>query len=83
MLHLGLKSDDIEQRSQSVIAAKLNNSVGFDIGLMRVGQPDRFERPEAQGFAATLGLELAVEQTRRVQKRVAVNAAEAGKAGLF
>ena len=50
IFHFGLKSDNIIQRSQSVVAAQLHHRIGFDIA-MGVGEADGFHRTKAQGFA--------------------------------
>ena len=55
VLHLGLETDDVVKRAQSVVAAQLHDGVGLVFRLMRVGQSDRLHRTKAQCLAAAFG----------------------------
>ena len=58
MLHLGLEADHIIERAQFIVAAQLHNGIGFDVGLVFIGQADRLHRAKTQGLATAFGHDL-------------------------
>ena len=55
VLHLGLEADDVVERAQLVVAAQLHHRIGLHIRPVRVGQPHRLHRAEAQRLAPAFG----------------------------
>jgi hypothetical protein len=55
VLQLGLEADHVPQRAQGVVLAQLDDGVGLDQRVARIGQADRLHRTVAQGLAAALG----------------------------
>ena len=55
IFELGLEADDVEQRAERIVLPELDHGIGFDLRVMRVGEPDRLHRPVTEGLAAALG----------------------------
>src|SRR5262249_42138119 len=55
MTQLGLKADHVVERAERIILAQLYDSVRLYVRRVRIGEPDRLHRSEAQGFGAALG----------------------------
>ena len=55
IFHLRLKPDHIIKRAERIILAQLHNRMGFDRGVMRVGQAHRFHRPPTQSLRTAFG----------------------------
>ena len=70
VLQLGLEADHVEQAAELVVLAQLHDGIGFDPGLVRIGEAERLHRAVAQRFAAALGhhfdRQAAVEIRRRL-----------------
>ena len=70
VLELGLEADHVEQRAEPIVLAQLHDGVRLLVRPVRIGEPDRLHRPEAQRVAAALRHHLdrqaAVEIGRRV-----------------
>ena len=49
MLELGLEPDQVVERAQRVVLAQLDHRMGLLRRFVRIGQPDRFQRPIGQG----------------------------------
>ena len=58
VLHLGLEADEVVEGAERVVAAELDDGVGFLVGGVRVGEADGLQRAEAEGLAAALGHDL-------------------------
>ena len=55
VLQLGLEPDHVEQGPELVVLPQLHDRVGLAFGRMRIGQPERFERPVPERLGAALG----------------------------
>ena len=55
IFELGLEADNVEQRAERIVLPELDDGIGLDLRIMRVGEPERLHRPVAQGLAAALG----------------------------
>ena len=51
----GLEADHVVERAQRIVLAELDDGMGLDRRVARIGEPDRLHRPVAQRFAAALG----------------------------
>ncbi len=58
VLQLRLEAHHVVERAERVVLAELDDAVGLDERIARVGQPDRLHRPVPQRFAAALGHDL-------------------------
>ena len=58
VLQLGLEPDHVEQCAQRIVLTQLDDGVGLDHGVARIGQADGLHRAVAQGLAAALGHDL-------------------------
>ena len=58
VLQLGLEADHVPQRAERVVLAQLHDGVRPRAARVRVGEPDRLHRAEAQRVAAALGHDL-------------------------
>ena len=58
MLELGLEADQIIQGAEGIILTQLDNGMGLDQRIARIGQANRLERPPAQGLVPALGHDL-------------------------
>ena len=54
VLQLGLEADHVEQGSKRIVLAQLDDGVGLDQRIARIGQADRLHRAVPQGLATTL-----------------------------
>jgi hypothetical protein len=55
VLQLGLEADHVEQGAQRIVLTQLDDGVGLDLRVARIGQADGLHRAVAQGLAAALG----------------------------
>src|SRR3984957_18517911 len=55
VFELGLEADNVEQRAERIVLPELDHGIGFDLWVIRVGQPDRLHRSIAQGLAPAFG----------------------------
>ena len=49
IFELGLEADDVEERAERIVLPELDDGIGFDLRIMRVGEPDRLHRARGAG----------------------------------